>query len=253
VASDGVEIEVHVAGERGRPALLAVNPIGMPLDQPFQPFQKAPLDLSAARLVKDGLELLEWLGPNRIHLAGWCTGARTALRLAAAAPDRIESLVLLNGAYNLGRAELTTSYQRALTATLARVVQNPELSSLYLRLLASARWDEAPESRVGSILSVVDPEVRALANLPFSSAPNLVNYARLIHDFDRDRSIDWLREVETPSLVVTGAEDRITHPEESRLLSRVLPQAELCQVEGGHFAIYKSLPALADPLTRFWQ
>jgi hypothetical protein len=52
---------------------------------------------------------------------------------------------------------------------------------------------------------------------------------------------------------VTGDDDRITHPEESRLLSQLLPQAELHWIEGGHFAVYKSLPALAEPLTRFWR
>lgn len=146
---------------------------------------------------------------------GWCNGARIAIGLAAACPERIGGLVLLSPTMMgyPGAKPRCSVFEETLDTVFQSVRSRPSLAPLFaetLRAYGRPDWDRMDEEQRGLALARL-PSVRHTEALraPMSTGPSLVNYANRGESdarFPLDRA---LGEVVAPLLVITGGDDDV--------------------------------------------
>jgi pimeloyl-[acyl-carrier protein] methyl ester esterase len=159
--------------------------------------------------------------PPRAHLLGWSLGAQFALEIAARAPQRVASLVLVSATPRFaaaedwplgGEADVLAGFARQLRADWRGTVRD----FLDLQVRGSRNAGEA--------LAALQ---RALADHGECAPEVLTRSLALLHAADlRGR----LPGIATPSLVVAGQYDRVVHPLASRALAAALPAAEYVEL-----------------------
>jgi pimeloyl-ACP methyl ester carboxylesterase len=181
----------------------------------------------------DVARLAEALDLGAYTLLGHSFGARIALQHAVDLPGHAKRIVCSGGVAHGGAlAHLETTFE--------------EFSTPELRVKVEAAFDaeetvQTPEAchdiwtaQMPFFLAHPDgPALREVADRWRD-----VRYSPQMHRIDpgvfdvRDRLVD----VNVPVLVITGAEDRITRPQESEEIAAALPDATLAIVDGaGHF------------------
>ncbi|MEM7137343.1 MAG: alpha/beta fold hydrolase [Myxococcota bacterium] len=167
------------------------------------------------------LGLLEALEIPRAHVVGNSLGGACALRMALERPERIGALVLMGpGGVGTTRALPTRGLKRLFEYYEG---DGPTLDKLrtfireYLVYDSSGVPDELIRARFEASL---DPEVVAAPPL---RRPNGIPNVRKI-DFTRDPRV---RECQTPTLVLWGAEDRVNRPSGGEALRKRMPNCDL--------------------------
>lgn len=161
------------------------------------------------------LAAMDSLGIGQAHLCGLSLGGVVAIALHAGAPDRCKSLVLADSfaVHTDGRG----IYERSVAA------------SADLRALAEARVDVL-------LAQPADPAIRAevvetMAKID-PAAYRIGAEAVWLAD-QRDRAVA----IGVPTLVVCGAEDKVTPPALSRELAALIPGARYTEIPGaGHLS-----------------
>jgi pimeloyl-ACP methyl ester carboxylesterase len=64
--------------------------------------------------------------------------------------------------------------------------------------------------------------------------PSLAGYSQQVYAITGWSSMYWLRQLDVPALVLSGARDPLAPPRNGRILSRAIPGAQLRIVDGGH-------------------
>ncbi len=177
------------------------------------------------------VELLDALGVDRATLVGNSMGGRIALEVAAEAPDRVTSLVLLAPAVPGLPWPFYTWFARALPTGIGRVplplqrrVVTRTLKQLFARpdRLAAAGY-----------LAGVDEFIRV-----YRSGRARIALLSAIRGLAGDAPAafwDRMRDVEAPSLILWGVEDRLVPERLGRKLAATLRRAELVVLsEVGH-------------------
>lgn len=180
---------------------------------------------SVPLFAKDTAFLLDSLGISRAHILGFSMGACIAQELALAFPEKINRLVLVAG--DCGSADAV----RAPVDIFARLTDKngtmEEVAQRMFPLLFPPAW-----------LSTHDPfrycpEVREITSTE--------NSTRQLAAFSSWRgSLSRLENIASPTLVITGDEDVVVPPENSRLISCRIPYAKLAVFPGaGHGLMYQ--------------
>lgn len=126
-------------------------------------------------VVADLLTALDAVGLSRVVVVGHSWGAWTALRLAAAAPERVLSVVCVDGGtLRLRDAGLTREAVRELLTPPRIAVPPDELPGLLRRGPESAWWSPAVEAVKLSLFDVGDDGL-ARARLPFDAHMAIVD------------------------------------------------------------------------------
>jgi pimeloyl-ACP methyl ester carboxylesterase len=181
----------------------------------------------------DVARLAEALDLGAYTLLGHSFGARIALQHAVDLPGHAKRIVCSGGVAHAGAlAHLEATFE--------------EFGTPELRVKVEAAFDaeetvQTPEAchdiwTAQMPFFLADPDGPALREV--ADRWRDVRYSPQMHRIDpgvfdvRDR----LADVNVPVLVITGAEDRITRPQESEEIAAALPDATLSIVEGaGHF------------------
>lgn len=183
------------------------------------------------------------LPAGRVVLLGESFGAALALRLAAALPDRVDHLVLLNPATSLARAPVA----RAIAALLPvlRLPGTYRLAAQLLSVLLSDRGNlhaSVPLADEGASLFDVE-------RVPLADVEARVRLLAAFPDDFGDECIAGL--VTAPATLVASGKDRLLPSvEEARRLQRLLPAARPVQVlpDAPHAALLDSRVDLASIL-----
>jgi membrane protein DedA with SNARE-associated domain/pimeloyl-ACP methyl ester carboxylesterase len=168
------------------------------------------------------LDDLDGLGLERMHLVATGTEGGTALHLAALAPDRIASIALVSA---IGVQELDLLGDPALDRTVYG------LWYAALRLVQEAT-----------------PHFGLLDRHPFDAGR-----ARDALEADMRPLRGLLRTLEMPVLVVHGESDFSVSASVARETARIVPQARLVLVEGGHRIARHRTARVAGALNEFLQ
>lgn len=175
----------------------------------------------------DVMALIEALGLTQIVLVGHSMGGAVALEIALRKPGVAAALVLL--------------------ASGARLKVNRTLLNLVgadydqaVKLITGLAWaQDAPADVVGrgqALMLQCDPDVVEM-------------------DFEACDGFDVMQElasVTTPTLVLTGTEDRLTPPKYGRFLADNIPNAEFVSVEGaGHMLAQERPEEIAQLIVDF--
>jgi pimeloyl-ACP methyl ester carboxylesterase len=234
-------IRVSVRGE-GRPVLL-INGLGgsvsmlEPLREDLSDFEVISFDAPGAgrspspnrpytirTLACLVVGLLDELGYEQVDVVGYSFGGVVAQQLARDHPQRVRRLVL--GATLCGWGGLPGEIV-ALMSVLTPVRYYSRLAyALTAPMLAGGEGEASP----GFI------ERTAAARV--SAPPSVRGYVLQLMAAWTWSSLPWLHELEHPTLVVTGAEDRLLPAANSELIASRLPCGRLLQVEAwGHYLL----------------
>ncbi len=183
-------------------------------------------------LVRQALAVVDHLGIDRFHVAGYSLGAVAALATAAAAPQRVVTCTSLSGwATTDARMRFTFGLWRRL------IEASPELFMRY------AVADGFTAGAIAALEPMLDGVVQMGAT---SIAPG--SDAHL----DLDERIDiaaLLGRVTAPTLVIGGIEDRWVDVSHSRSIAGAVAGARLEEVPFGHLVIQEGAAVVAALLS----
>jgi 2-hydroxy-6-oxonona-2,4-dienedioate hydrolase/4,5:9,10-diseco-3-hydroxy-5,9,17-trioxoandrosta-1(10),2-diene-4-oate hydrolase len=177
--------------------------------------------------------LLDALGIDRASLVGNSYGGACALRLALDTPDRVDKLVLMGpGGIGTTRALPTKGLNRLLGYYGGDGPSREKLETFireYLVHDGAAVPDAVVDERYEAS---IDPAVVASPPLRRPSGPLALRTLWRM-DFTRDKR---LANLQTPTLVVWGAEDKVNRPSGGPMLAKVIPNCRLLEVpNAGHW------------------
>jgi pimeloyl-ACP methyl ester carboxylesterase len=181
---------------------------------------------------------LDHLGLDRVHLGGWSAGGHTAIEFTLRHPDRVRSLTLVEpGSHwmlpHLGFADERLEELDALMADMAgREVTDDDLAEFLVRV---GLVIDAGDARSHPYWERSQPHRQTLSWM----SPDL---------FVSDATLDDLRSITCPALVVKGT---VTEPWEKRVvdaLGEMLPAALVLELEGGHASHIESIDRFLEEM-----
>ncbi|MEQ9812197.1 MAG: alpha/beta fold hydrolase [Azospirillaceae bacterium] len=171
----------------------------------------------------DVLRVLDHFGAERAHLIGLSMGGRIAMDVAGRYPGRVRSLILVDTHMGFGdfseadrqafldlrRKPLLEGHEpRDIAAPVARSLLGPKASEAHFRQLHDSLCALHKESYIKSIEATVL----------------------------QDR-FDHLEGIAAPTLVLAGADDRLTPPDMARRIAARIPGAECAIIpDAGHLS-----------------
>ncbi len=170
---------------------------------------------------QQAFDLLDALNVRTFSIIGNSLGGRIAMEMALTQPERIEKLVLMGSGGLMLQPTPHLMKLRNYQPSIEAMRDLIEDCFLYDPTLSS---DELVTARY------------------HASVETFANYQRM---FGADRSAlviseERIRTIATPALVVHGREDKVIPPDNGVLLSRLLPNADLCIFRHcGHWAQFE--------------
>jgi pimeloyl-ACP methyl ester carboxylesterase len=190
--------------------------------------------------VADLHSLLEHFHSASAHLMGICGGA--AIALAAASSERIASLSLWHGDFELGSEAPQTKHRYDLQDVMAIARTSRTHAS---KLHASFR-----SPRVLS--SLLREELAHYLLYPYASAELLYRYGILNGNLMQTDCRPLLPRINKPVLVVTSAADQTTHPDGSRFVARNIAGSRLCEFSSQtHLSVFQAPTELVELAVTF--
>jgi 3-oxoadipate enol-lactonase len=183
------------------------------------------------------LQVLDALNVHTpVVVLGTSWGGMIAPRIALRAPNRVRGIVLFNTT-----AESATPFDRAKNTLLTRMLAIGALDKVVDRMIVSLQL--APETRRRK------PELGAELSRNFRSwnRRGVINTVRSVL-VDRDSTLDALRNVKAPALVVSGKEDTILPSSHSLRIAEQLPEARHVEVPGAAHLVPLEAPEAANKL-----
>ncbi len=204
-----------VLDELGKPALLPMM-LGIPHGLRYR-----MTDMAA-----DAIGVLDHLGIERAHIAGFSMGGMIVQTMAIEHPERVLSLTSImsrTGAYKdaLPGAKELVALMKVGPDDLEGFLEN-------MRLLADT---------IGSPAYPADPDwLRAQGELAYERGLHREGTARQLHAINcQPNRTKRLRQLNLPALVIHGSADRLVFTRGGRATARAIPGAKLRVYEGmGH-------------------
>jgi 3-oxoadipate enol-lactonase len=222
-----VAVHHEVSGPPGAPVVLLSNSLGSSLAM-WDPqmadlaerYQVVRYDLrghgrspapdgpyTVPDLVADALALLDRLDVERAHLVGLSLGGMVSLRLATAAPQRVDRMVLCCTSAYLPPA--STWYDRAATVRADGVGAVAEA--------VVGRW-------LTPAFAAASPALVAELRAMVEATPD-EGYASCCEAIATMDLRPWLRDITAPTLLVAGADDPATPVDHAEAIAAELPDA----------------------------
>ena len=220
------------------PALQSAGLRTLALDPPGHGRSKGlERDFTMDECAEAAIQALDALNVHTpVVVLGTSWGGMIAPRIALRAPDRVRGIVLFNTT-----AESATLYLRAQNTLLTWMLAIGALDKLVDRMIVSLQL--APDTRR------LKPELAAELSRNFRSwnRRGVINSVRAVL-VGRDSTLDVLRNVKAPALVVSGKEDTILPSPHSRRIAERLPKARHVEVAGAAHLVPLEQPDVANTL-----
>lgn len=259
---DGARLRCYSAGAPRPRAVMLVAPCGMPaklcerwlrflgedhfvvtwesrlLFEDLQASRKWASDVDAQ--AADLLAVLDHYDVRQAHLMGLCGGAVVALAAAAKERDRVQSLSLWHGDYELGSACPKTKHQLELQSLMAYVAGS------------QAQAEQIHQMFLHNTPKNLRQDLAHLVLYPYANSQLLHRYGKSNGTLMQTNVSSLLSQVSQPALVVTSEDDNTAHPAGSRFVAERLPHARL-QVEkhGDHLSLFDARSNVTEAAARF--
>jgi len=197
-----------------------------------------PARYDMARCVADLLVVLDHLGLSRVAVLGYSMGARVALHLAAAAPDRVSALILESGSPGLAAEEERRARRDSDEALAARIERDGVERFVDY-------WEALPlfTTQRGAPSAVQIVQRQQLCN----SATGLANSLRGMGTGVQASLWGRLVEMQAPTLLIVGALDD-KFGAIGGAMAAALPHARLAVVPDAGHTVHLEQPAEFDRL-----
>jgi poly(3-hydroxyoctanoate) depolymerase len=257
VRVDGQLIRVSVRGE-GQPLLLVMG-LGGNIEM-WDPLERAlhahdiqtiaydasgtgdsPPRLIPRRmpgLARQAAHVLDALGHPSADVLGVSFGGAVSQELVLRNPHRVRKLVLASTMCGIGGVP-GNPLSLALLATPLRYY-----SPTFMRLIAKTLY--------GPTVATDGDNLRHQINARRARPPSLWGYGGQLAAAAGWSSLPWLHRVQTPTLVMSGAADRIVPPVNARILAARLPDSRLQIVDdAGHLLLLDHAEMCATAIAEF--
>ncbi|KZT74193.1 alpha/beta-hydrolase [Daedalea quercina L-15889] len=188
------------------------------------------------------LDYVGWTEKRDLHVVGGSMGGMIALELATKIPERIVSLTLAvtRAKRTLRSAFPSVSWVLDLTRALL-LIQDPDVKiPLVLDMIFARDWlddkaEDDPQGRTNREVQIVEYRRRFEVTRPQKPTGALSQMAAAItHNVSPER-LRKISESIPKVIIVTGNEDHLVDPNNSRYMKAHMPEAELVEWEGaGH-------------------
>jgi len=237
--SDGIRIHYELGGREDGPTLLFSNSLGTNLsmwdgqmgeaesrgfrviryDQRGHGRSDAPAsDYSLGRLGEDVIDLLDALGIEKTAFCGLSMGGMTGMRLAIDHPERFSRMALCNTSSFMPPRDFWEARIKAVTdggmEAISDAVVERWLTKEFRGSEIAVTW------RVRDMIVATDPT-------------GYVGCCAAIRDMDLRRRLSGIR---MPALVVIGARDPATTPEQGEYIATHLPGVRKAVLDSAHLS-----------------
>jgi aminoacrylate hydrolase len=193
---------------------------------------------SVDQMTADLLAVMDHLGIEKSHLVGHSTGGAIGQTLAVTHPERLLSLVIY-----ASWTKADPFFRRVFEARRALLIKGG--AAAYVRSTSVFLY---PDWWINENIAVLEERERFV--IPdFPPAEIVASRIDAIMDFDR---IDALGRIRNPTMVLCAKDDILTPPYYSRELARMIPGAELVELDrGGHCVSETNTRAFDDAVLAF--
>lgn len=193
---------------------------------------------SIADLAQDAVGLLDALGIASAHVVGISMGGMVAQELVLSAPERVRTLTLGCTFPGGPEAKMTDMEVVGLLAEAVLSGDHEQAMQAGYQVMISAEY--------GAVEGAYETYAEVAAQYP---APVPVLMAQLAAIMGHDTS-DRLGEVQVPTLVIHGTEDRLMEFSNGELIARLIPGAQLEALEGSGHMFFWEQPERSAQLVR---
>jgi pimeloyl-ACP methyl ester carboxylesterase len=193
---------------------------------------------SIEQFCEDTSGFMDALGIQQAHVLGWSMGSLIAQELVLRHPSKVNKLILY--AAHCG-AEMFRP-RPEIIQILTDVTGTPQERGMrYIGVLFPDNWLQNHGKRIGEIF------FRPMGNIPEET---LGQQAMAIDAWKG--SAGRLSEIRSPVLLITGAEDCLVVPQNSRFMSEKIPYAQLDLIEnGGHGLMFQYRDMFCEKVVGF--
>lgn len=249
-SGDGVPVAAYTAGDPENSAVVLVSACGMPArlcerwmrllaPEHFVITWESRGMIADARTEElacdveaqatDLFATIDHLGVDRAHLMGLCGGAVIAVTAAARQPERVASMSLWHGDFELGPDCPKTSHQRDLKALMQIGAESRQKAAQIHDVICHSMSKNLP------------PSLSHLVLYPYATVELLYLYCRLNGSIMATDVGGLLETVTQPTLVVTSDDDDTAHPAGSKQVAAELPRSTLhVAAHGDHISVFRA-------------
>ncbi len=179
-------------------------------------------------MAEDIIGLMDYLNIDKAHVLGLSLGGLVAQEVAISYPGRVIKLVL--GSTFAGR-EINDNPEMMKSLGIRESTTDIDVKSIDFRRLMNFMVSSAFNKRLYRMVLV------SLSKLSMKSidASGYLDQLAALADYT---TLDRLHLIKAPTLVITGAGDRLVSPDMSDLLASRIPNASLVKVKGGSHAFF---------------
>ncbi len=227
---------------------------GLPRNPGFAANGLRDEDVSAERLARDVIEVVEAAGFDSVVLVGHSMGVQAIIEAARLAPSMVAALVPVAGTFE---NPVKTFYGQSVLDRLypiAEVLFHVMPFELLRPVLKRATFPGFG-IRVVHGIRVGGPTVTADDMAGHFGHIGEINFSvlfKMMSQLRKHRTVDFLPHITQPTLVLAGRRDVFTPPSVQQLMADLIPGAEIVMFEeGGHLLPVEEADGIIAALTDF--
>jgi len=173
-------------------------------------------------------QLLNQLNIDHCAVVGLSVGGMWGTQLALNHPDRVSALVLMDTSVAPEPMENQQRYRHlASTVEQQGKITEPIVEQILPLFFSPTTWQKQPD--------LVEQFKQQLLNFPSEQIPSLMELNRTI--FSRPSLMERLNELEMPTLVMVGEDDRSRPVDEAKTMAAAIPECEYQVIpKAGHIS-----------------
>lgn len=179
---------------------------------------KPDLEYSIEMMTDDVAGLLEAINIQKAHVLGFSMGGMIAQELALRHPEKVSSLILCGTSCGgLNSVQMKQETRKVVSTIIdpPPEMKMDEVMMLQMRILYTPRYIQENKEDI----------IKAWTSMKYPT-PHYV-YERQLQAVTNFDTYDRLPDIRVPTLVLTGEEDVMIPPENSRILADRIPDAQL--------------------------
>ncbi len=199
---------------------------------PLLPYRLSHIAAVAGRVLAE-------LGHEQVDVLGYSLGGAVAQQFAVQHPERVRRLVIVSSSCGAGAIPGSLRALMAVTTPARHYAKSGYRVAMKMVNLAPAEKES--------------DHLRAQAeNWHHEAVPSVRGYALQMTAFSMFNSLPWLHRVKTPTLILSGTDDRLVPLANSAVLAAYLPNARLSIVDRwGHYLLHDPASGAGDTIADF--
>jgi pimeloyl-ACP methyl ester carboxylesterase len=202
---------------------------------------------------------------TRANFVCWCSGAKLILLFLKLYQPLFASLSIIAGSYGRieGAEELRSDWDNNMSQLTSMIVKNPAASRVMIGIMKYIlsngdlnqdvdKQNPQSSSFVNKITGYINPRTKSLVIEQFLNQESITNHAHFVEDFKRYNISTILPAVNIPTLIIGAENDRISHPQISRIVAGQIANSIYINLErASHWCLLEDADKVIENLECF--